>query len=190
MIVAGASFAGRLGRIPLDLNDTLTKISSVIVDWNLNKNYSETEANCQHFADELLKALGIPHLMDGALAEFLTRMRECGSCESEIVIPDEMKKEIHLKESKKIFTTHKELDEFVLKCLKRDPAFQNNFVCEWMLLKSIDRAFWVRHFKEMSNKKYKPSDKCPFGDPSIAIIHANGTQGLISPTLVGSPKMK
>jgi len=62
---------------------------------------------------------------------------------------------------------------------KVDLEFELKFKNEWVLLKSFDRAFWMRYYKfpndsKWSSAKTKVTDEdgdveytmdCPFGDP-------------------------
>eukprot|EP01027_Heterolobosea_sp_BB2_P022142 GEZU01032579.1.p1 GENE.GEZU01032579.1~~GEZU01032579.1.p1 ORF type:complete len:110 (+),score=40.18 GEZU01032579.1:155-484(+) len=61
-----------------------------------------------------------------------------------------------VKESSKRFESHSELDQFVNALLDADPEFTVNHKEEWMLLKSFDRAFWLRHLRDDLNPIYKP----------------------------------
>ena len=59
------------------------------------------------------------------------------------------------------FDTHQELDNFVKKCMETNEiGFEIDFKEEYELLKSFDRAFWLRHFKKPSIRKFK-SSQCP-----------------------------
>lgn len=62
------------------------------------------------------------------------------------------------------FKTHQELDEYVLDLLKKDPKFPQNHSNDYALLKSFDRAFWLRYYKD-KNEISTPHDQCPFGNP-------------------------
>jgi hypothetical protein len=48
----------------LDLTESydiekLDKVKDIIIDWNVNKEYNQTENNCQNFCNEILEALCI-----------------------------------------------------------------------------------------------------------------------------------
>ena len=69
-----------------------------------------------------------------------------------------------------MFKSHKELDDFVNKLYEKNHSFAKSYPDHHMLLKSFDRAFWLRHFKANSEDKYKPSGdeqkcECPFKNP-------------------------
>lgn len=59
MLACDLDFGGKLGKVGFDLDDTIAKISSVIIDWNATRNYDQKTANCQQFVDELCHALDI-----------------------------------------------------------------------------------------------------------------------------------
>ena len=56
----------------------------------------------------------------------------------------------------RIFETHRELDLFVKSLLRVDIHFGLNYSQEWILLKSFDRAFWLRYLRSKENEKYAP----------------------------------
>jgi len=168
MLAADLEFSGKLGKIGFDLDDVIAKITPVIIDWNVNKAYSQRDANCQQFVDELCNVLDIPIKFEGPLGQYLHDLRERGECELEFPISADMRVEMQIRDKKKKFESHRELDEFVLECLQKDPQFENNYAAEWMLLKSFDRAFWLRHFKVKTDEKYIGGchlGECPFKDP-------------------------
>ncbi|KAL9649370.1 hypothetical protein ABK040_016197 [Willaertia magna] len=168
MVAADLEFKGMS---TFDLNETIDKISKVIIDWNVNKEYSQRNANCQQFVDDLCKALGIPIQFDGVLGDYLNDLRSKGQCEIYFPVSDNMKEEFGIKESKVYFHTHEELDNFVKGLLEKQPLFAEEYNLDWNLLKSFDRAFWLRHFRHGDDPKFQPAgglpDNCPFGDPTM-----------------------
>jgi len=66
------------------LEETIDKISEVIVDWNSTKLYKANGGdkriygNCQEFIDSICIKLGIKINFDGPLAEFLQKLRDSG----------------------------------------------------------------------------------------------------------------
>ena len=49
------------------------------------------------------------------------------------------------------FETHKELDEFVQRIIDNFPNFMKDYHdTDAALLKSFDRAFWLKHYKLVS----------------------------------------
>ena len=65
-----------------------------------------------------------------------------------------MRQSLNIKEQKKEFKSHKELDEFVAKLIQEEPMFEENYPHEWGLLKSFDRAFWLRHVRLNCHNAY------------------------------------
>lgn len=63
--------------------------------------------------------------------------------------------------------------------MKQDPEFDQNYKSAWAMLKSFDRALWLRHYKFAQDTKWIPLKVktqdddgdtcvelgCPFGDP-------------------------
>lgn len=154
----------------LDMVESIDKVASVIIDWNLNRTYDQSANNCQTFVDDICKALGIDTIhFGGALGEYMRRLRESGMCELEFPISAEMREKVGLKDSKVRFASHKELDDFVSKCITKDAQFEEHFKEEWGLIKSFDRAFWLRHWKDKNNAQFKPNEECPFQDPEVTM---------------------
>lgn len=154
----------------LDMLESIDKVAQVIIDWNVNKTYDQSTNNCQTFVDDICKALGIDTInFGGALGEYMRKLRESGMCELEFPISAEMRERIGLKESKVRFSSHRELDDFVSKCISKEAVFEERFKEEWGLLKSFDRAFWLRHWKDKNNPQYMPNEECPFQDPEVTM---------------------
>jgi hypothetical protein len=154
----------------------IDKISTVITRWNVLRTYNKNDSNCQAFVEELLDSLGVDlkKIYKGATGNYLKKMRSKGECKLRYKIPKEIYEKLKLKknEEKITFLTHKELDDFVIKLIEVEPKFQEDYVDDYNLLKSFDRAFWLRHFKlpEENNFLYSTDkfDKCicPFDDPT------------------------
>jgi hypothetical protein len=109
MLAADLEFSGKLGKVAFDLHETIEKITPVIIDWNVNKTYSQREANCQQFIDELCHVLDIPIRFEGPLGEYLHAIRERGECELEFPVSAEMRVAMEIRDKKKKFNTHKEV---------------------------------------------------------------------------------
>jgi hypothetical protein len=164
-----------------NLESTIRKIAEVVVGWNTDFTYRkssgqtmEYEGNCQDFVDDLLYALGVNPNFNGALANFISNMRDKGKCAIEFTPDKAFKTKFGLKKTTYDFATHSELDEFVDTLILTDSLFKANHPSEFALLKSFDRAFWLRHFKSPEDKKLQPlrkevrghyMDLCPFGNP-------------------------
>jgi len=82
------------------------------------------------------------------------------------------------KKKKIYFQNHVEIDKFVQKIIDFDPMWMQSlkYQEDFRLLKSLDRAFWLRHLKDKKKKEYQFQEydpikgdtqvcKCPFGDP-------------------------
>lgn len=162
------------------LEEVADKIAEVIVRWNVNNVYvnarvagkRENEGNCQDFIDDILDCLELKPQFSGALGNFLESMRVSGKCRIEFTPDTDFRETFGLTEKKYTFDTHAELDSFVLALLAKRPTFRLDYPGEFSLLKSFDRAFWLRYFKSSRNKRYRPIggasiDKtlCPFQHP-------------------------
>lgn len=125
------------------------------------------EGNCQDFVEDVLTCLGfsLPNFQ-GALASFLQEMRTKGSSELIFRPAPELAKKLNMPEPSITFTNHKQLDDFVngIKMQKEFALWSHDYPGEYALLKSFDRAFWVRNFKDPTNEMFQPH-KCPFDDP-------------------------
>jgi hypothetical protein len=166
MLAADLEFAGTVKHPGFELNSTIDKVAEVILDWNINRTYDQRTNNCQQFVDDLCIKLGIPIKFEGPLGDYLQNLREKGECDLSFPISEEMRDQLGIRETKCHFNTHSELDKFVLELQNKDPQFEMNYYPEWNLLKSFDRAFWLRHFKHEDNDKFTPEHNCPFGDPT------------------------
>lgn len=156
----------------------------MIVDWNANKKYNQNKCNCQHFVDDLLKVLGIrlesAVESDLPLKEYLSTLRSRGRGEMAFKINNDIRESLKIQPKSKSFESHWQLDHWVnTELLEKDPLFPQKHPTEWGLLKSFDRAFWLRHFKMEKDERFMPLDRysqhsgdtccegrCPFNDPT------------------------
>ena len=152
MLAADLDFKGN---VSFKLDETIQKISKVIIDWNVNREYNQRNANCQQFIDEMTLAMGInlDELFQGPLKDYLKRLREKGQSEIYFPISKDLMETLKINEDKMKFDSHEDLDIFVNQIVEADPMFEENFDEHWLLLKSFDRAFWLRHFKLPDDKK-------------------------------------
>ncbi|KAL9644818.1 hypothetical protein ABK040_009276 [Willaertia magna] len=152
------------------VGQALEKIGQVICDWNATMLYSQKKANCQHFVDELCRVLGIELKFKGALGEYCEKLRSNGSCKLNYYICKELKEKCGFEQDVIQFETHAQLDQFVKEILEKHSIYfdmSKSGQDDWLLLKSFDRAFWLRHFKTKKHDDFKPCESgCPFGDPS------------------------
>lgn len=125
--------------------------------------------------NELLNTLGIKYEFTGALGQFVKKLREEGKCKISFEMDTIFRDKFGIKEKMIEFKTHKELDVFVKKLMShKTENFKENYKGHYELLKSFDRAFWLRFFKYPGEKKYHPQEEqddtdveclCPFGNP-------------------------
>jgi hypothetical protein len=66
---------------------------------------------------------------------------------SEYEIPNDIAELCQFKEKKMTFSSHRELDIFVNRILDKKPDFFISNKSDAALLKSFDRAFWLRHYR-------------------------------------------
>lgn len=161
-----------------NIGNVVDKLADVIIEWNLNKEYvnvhnsnNHKSGNCQDFVEEVLHRLGIEPKFEGLLGQYLSEMRRHGKCEMVVKLDDKFKEKFKRNETDVYFETHKELDQFVNSLIDIDPEFNEHHKNEWILLKSFDRAFWLRHYKDMSNTIYQSDTHCPFEDPKNTLSY-------------------
>jgi len=166
----------------LGVDTVVDRLSEVIAEWNIHKSYNQTKANCQHFVDAVCDALDIKFNFKGTIADYLNKLRTKGKCKVQWNVPDEIRTTFDVKEKKKVFASHRELDEFMVRLnevgLLKDTFFKESHQEDYELLKAFDRAFWLRHFRSNVQEDYLPlceqGDEnevkclCPFGDPTVS----------------------
>jgi hypothetical protein len=148
----------------------LSIISKIVCEWNSTKQYSQHNTNCQHFIDELCKALEIKLEFKGALGTFIEQLRKTGQCDLRYTLTEELQKQLGVDYNSRQFNTHKELDEFVTQVRMVNPTYFDIDPVgkdDWILLKSYDRAFWLRHFKDLTDGNHQPHE-CPFLNPTVS----------------------
>jgi len=171
--------------IKKSLKEILDLITCIIVDWNVKREYCmfpgklhEFKGNCQEFTTCILSTLGVTlNLSSGCIGLYLERMVKDGK--GGFVFETKDQEVIDLMDgSKREFFSHLELDYFVQCILEKEPTFAYKFAHEYALLKSFDRAFWLRSAKKPKVETYacltkKGKCNCPFGDPeeSLSILY-------------------
>ncbi len=170
-----ALFAADVGRefSGIEVHKAADIIADKVIEWNTKYEYSQNHKNCQHFVDEVCEALGIELNFGGALQNYIKQCRTFGTCEIKYIIPDEVRTALDLKDKEIEFKTHAQLDDFVRSVAGKLPDFFPANPDDWMLLKSFDRAFWLRVFRFPTKVEYAPhechhetySTSCPFGHP-------------------------
>jgi hypothetical protein len=144
-----------------EFKTTVDILAEVITKWNNTMKYSEAHStakkgNCQDFVLDVLKALNIALDLSGPVEAYLKDMKKHGQCRMKFPLDDTFKEHFQIKEQSLQFETHRELDEFVNRCIVLDPNFgKSNFVQEYQLLKGFDRAFWMRHLEQLSREESK-----------------------------------
>eukprot|EP01027_Heterolobosea_sp_BB2_P013431 GEZU01019387.1.p2 GENE.GEZU01019387.1~~GEZU01019387.1.p2 ORF type:complete len:219 (-),score=85.77 GEZU01019387.1:83-739(-) len=148
-----------------NFSDLADQIADVVVDWNVNYSYknltigetTKKVGNCQDFVEVMLTALGIKFdFQNGALGEFLKDMREKGKSDMNFKPSAAFRNKFELNEKSFEFKAHKEFDVFVASLMENCDNFSSVFKDEYVLLKSFDRAFWLRHIKKPHIEEYKP----------------------------------
>ena len=150
------------------------KIARVVCKWNTKKTYCNVNikkkknlGNCQEFVEEVMQSLGIKINKEGAFGKYLDNVKSRGQCEMVFEPSKEFIKKFKLVVNSYKFKDHVELDNFVMMLKRKDDiAFVMDFPGDYKVLKSFDRAFWLRHFKRPSDNRFRPSiASCPFDDP-------------------------
>eukprot|EP01080_Neovahlkampfia_damariscottae_P011394 gene11394-4561_t len=162
----------------VDVDYVIQTVSEVITRWNSLYMYNNKTYNCQLFVDEILAALGVDAKEEykGQLGEYLKKLRNKGECKIEYELSPSLQEKCEIKEKKIEFKTHRELDNFMKKIEQHIPQFEFDFPHDYRLLKSFDRAFWLRHYRSGKVQEYFPLYKesdveeekicaCPFKDP-------------------------
>jgi len=131
---------------------SLRKLANQVILWNATKHYDKRTCTCQHFVASALRTLGLSKPDQGEIGVFLKKLKR-----GEATVPRFRDVEFH---------SHAQLDQY---CRDNLHLLDDN---DRALLKSFDRAFWLRH----NHQKYKkdPSlwdasllpDNCFFQDPS------------------------
>lgn len=161
--------------------EVVDKLAKLIVEWNIEREYCafrltgkyENEGNCQDFVEAVMKTLNVSFNPQGPLKHFIEEMRQKGTCDLMYKPSNEVREQMKLEQESYYFESHEELDEFAQKLEAKNFLFKQDFPFDWDLLKSFDRAFWVRNLKEPDNPHYTPSsnvpdgrhEACPFGNP-------------------------
>jgi hypothetical protein len=57
--------------------------NKVICEWNSNKSYNQTTANCQHFVEDILSQLSITPKYRSTIDNYLKQLKQKGKCEIE-----------------------------------------------------------------------------------------------------------
>jgi hypothetical protein len=156
------------------------KIAKIVCEWNAYRTYSKTNMNCQHFIEEICSALNLKLNFSGALADFISRLRSNGVADIAFPVSERLRTKLNITEKSKKFENHVQLDKFVSDIQKHDPTYLSENPHDNSLLKSFDRAFWLRHYKFPEDPMWMPEDStshscsCPFKHPDVtqSIFHS------------------
>lgn len=166
-----------IGKISIlnEVDQMIDEIAKIIVKWNTKYEYNmipgktkKNKGNCQEFVEDVLNAINIKPKFQGATALFLDKMKNQGKSE---MVYETQNTELIKKFGfdKKVFTTHEELDKFMIELENKDIDFSSEYREDYELLKCFDRAFWLRFYqtKKKDFTPYSEQEKfcCPFGDP-------------------------
>lgn len=161
------------------------KLADVIIKWNTSMYYQQNPSketpnrgNCQYFIDDVLQYLGLSETVNKfpkPLNNYLKQLRMHGEARMEFDMTKDFRNAFNLQEKKIVFKSHAQLDSFYAKLIEISPDFQYEYKYEYYMLKSFDRAFWMRSKSREEIKKCDPliingEVKCPFGDPTLTSI--------------------
>jgi hypothetical protein len=159
----------------LQVKEVLDKMADVICHWNATYTYSQKDRNCQAFVDDICAALNIELKFGGSLNEYLKQLRKNGRCALKFYLTPTLQKTLGMTESSVTFANHKELDKFVHTINEKDSMYLDiTAPDDKVLLKSFDRAFWLRYFKSKTEEDWAPEEvdektyhtSCPFSHPN------------------------
>lgn len=111
-----------------DYDDVIKTITNVVMRWNVLKKYSKTDANCQHFVDDLMESFGIDTKTKykGSIGKILSNMRNFGKDEIFFPVAHDVQEKLGIKHNKLQFKTHKDLDEFVRQLFNEFPEYDDD----------------------------------------------------------------
>jgi hypothetical protein len=120
---------------------------------------------------DVMDSLNIKINFAGSFKSFLEKIQKNGICGLEFNTDINFRKSFFVEKSTYSFNlrTHFEFDEFISKIAHIDSYnFKMNpkFTFDYFLLRSFDRIYWMRHFKNDKNPIYKSMTdrefECPF----------------------------
>ena len=178
-----------------NIDEILVKIATCIIYWNTNKEFhlhptDLKQGNSFDFVEDLMKIIGSSLPTEGPIGDFLSDSKILGLTKLEFKMSLEFQKHFNLNKNSEKFRTHESLDNFVNQLLEIDEEFPFKFSQEYLFLKGIDRAFWMKSFHyeneihEIEENKKKTKEEieeelknlnekflkfnqccCPFNDP-------------------------
>eukprot|EP01080_Neovahlkampfia_damariscottae_P008430 gene8430-255_t len=130
----------------------INTVSEEIEKWNTTKKYSEKEninkekfGNSQDFVEALLKSINVEYKLPFSIGLFLDRIKREGSTELIFEYSKKFQRTFNLPNDSIKFNTHTQLDEFLKQLNELDSEFEDHWSDEFNLLKSFDRAFWMKY---------------------------------------------
>jgi len=160
-----------------NVDDIIERISECVCRWNAFHNYDRSKNNCQVFIEDLLVCLGInpDQYYKGQLGDCLKKMKQFGQTDIKFKVDKELRELCGIHETEITFQSHKQLDDMIEKldagCLKKWKCrYEEKYPDDCALLKSLDRAYWLRHYREKDKVEYQSLQvgskcACPFQDP-------------------------
>lgn len=148
-------------------------LSEIAVEWNSTKTYksfkvvagkvpeTDDDVNCQEFVETVLRALRVKPVYGEAMESFLKQMRTRGKSNAVFRPSKAFRSEFNIKSKSVEFRSHPELDNFVNELLSLGPDISVRWPSEWSLLKSFDRAFWLKHLQNRADPTFLPSTTPP-----------------------------
>jgi hypothetical protein len=126
------------------------KLAEFVADMNVNYEYGQqrigNKLNCQDFIDVFFERFQLTSNFGKDIRKYLQWLRTNGIPEMKFKCDENFRHRFQLKKSSYKFKTHEELDEFALNLESIDPEWTINWQDEYNLLKSFDRALWIRMF--------------------------------------------
>lgn len=101
------------------------------------------------------------------LTKYLHNMKVNGCCTMDYTPSLSLVKQCKVDSQSVTFTSHKQLDEYVRSVrmkIVEQKMHPLDFESDMTLLKSFDRAFWIRHFKYPNEEQFHQAN-CPFDNP-------------------------
>jgi len=143
------------------VNNIITELGKVILDWSIHKTYKKDKVDSFQFIEAVLKQLKSKIVLPDQLVKFFKDMGSRKGPSKPYKCPYTSKKHT--------FKTHTELDDYVLETKEKHPNFEAEQRESWAILQCYDRHFWCG-ITTIENDKWPANDKpsasgCPFLKP-------------------------
>lgn len=174
-----------------ELKDMLTKVAVEICKWNAMVTYNAkseiggpNQGNCQNFTFALLQILDSkptdfsPHvgtfhvsIPSNKLVEYLSNYKLYNTADRVFRMTKTFNKTFFQndKAEQVVFMSHEQLDQFYTKLLQVCPNFEKEYASIHDLLKSFDRAYWLRQLKNPSEETRPCHNGCPLVPPKVVV---------------------